>query len=191
MDIPNGWMLCSPQTVGGFSAVGYYFGLKILKETGVPIGLIGNAWGGTPIEPWTNLEGLSLIPELAPQQKDFVKVMTAYEGQLTKVVEPMGRWVELARAAQLKGERVSVPPALPPHPVSTLTIWTSIYNSRVAPLVPFGIKGALWYQGEANGGEGDIYFNKMQALFSSRVCKFLTQEWAWQLTLEMLPTFIR
>ncbi|MEI6810141.1 MAG: hypothetical protein WCN95_15590, partial [bacterium] len=41
-----------------------------------------------------------------------------------------------------------------------------IYNGRVAPLAPFGIRGAIWYQGESNGGEDDIYFHKMRGLIS-------------------------
>jgi len=41
-----------------------------------------------------------------------------------------------------------------------------IYNGRVAPLAPYGIKGAIWYQGESNGLEGDIYYHKMRALIS-------------------------
>ncbi len=40
----------------------------------------------------------------------------------------------------------------------------AIYNGMVHPIVPFGLKGALWYQGESNGGEGDTYYAKMHAL---------------------------
>jgi sialate O-acetylesterase len=164
-DIPSGWAVCSPQAVGGFSAVGYFFGATIQKETGVPIGLIGNAWGGTLIEPWTNPEGLSSVPELAPVRQDFENKVAEYEAQLAKAVDPVGQWVEQARAAKAKGERIPAPPAVwPAHPASAHTVWTSIYNSRVAPLVPFGIKGAIWYQGESNGGEGDSYYQKMRAL---------------------------
>ena len=39
-----------------------------------------------------------------------------------------------------------------------------VYNAMIAPLVPYGVRGAIWYQGEANGNDGDIYRNKMQAL---------------------------
>ncbi|MGL5019961.1 MAG: sialate O-acetylesterase, partial [Luteolibacter sp.] len=55
------WKVCSPATIsedGGFSAVGYYFALKVRKESGVPIGLIKDCWGGTPAEAWTSPEAL-------------------------------------------------------------------------------------------------------------------------------------
>lgn len=53
------WQACTPQTMRTFSAVGYYFGRKLHKELGVPIGLIGSNWGGTEVEPWTSTEGLA------------------------------------------------------------------------------------------------------------------------------------
>ena len=162
-DIPNGWVRCSPQSVGGFSAVGYFFGAMIQKETGVPIGLIGNAWGGTQIEPWTNMEGAKLIPDYAAAVKGYEKNLIDYRQQLAMAVDPVAQWVAEARAAKAKGEMVPLPPVSmwPAQPASPLS---SIYNGRVAPLVPYGIKGALWYQGEANGGEGETYYNKMCAL---------------------------
>ena len=165
-DIPNGWSVCSPLSVGGFSAVGYFFGRRVEKETGVPIGLIGNAWGGTPIEPWTNMEGTKSVPELAPMCQDQEKKVADYRRQLAASIDPVTKWAEQARAAVAKGEQIPIPPLSlwPVHPVSAQNALTSIYNGRVAPLVPFGIKGALWYQGEANGGEGESFYNKMQAL---------------------------
>jgi len=162
-DIPNGWVTCSPQSVGGFSAVGYFFGATIQKETGVPIGLIGNAWGGTAIELWTNLEGAKSVPEYAPAIQAYEKNLINYRQQLALVVDPVAEWLAQANAARAKGELVPIPPLAmwPAQPAFPLS---GIYNGRVAPLVPFGIKGALWYQGEANGAEGESYYNKMCAL---------------------------
>jgi sialate O-acetylesterase len=42
----------------------------------------------------------------------------------------------------------------------------ALYNGMVHPLVPYGIKGAIWYQGESNNGEGMLYHEKMKALIS-------------------------
>ena len=56
-------------------------------------------------------------------------------------------------------------PSLPNNsPMNNNAYPTAIYNSMIHPIVPYGIKGAIWYQGESNGGEGDEYFHKMQAL---------------------------
>jgi len=61
------WKVCTPATIvedGGFSAVGYYFALKLRSETNVPIGLIKDCLGGTPAESWTS-------PESLRELKDF------------------------------------------------------------------------------------------------------------------------
>ena len=65
--IPSSWKVCNPQTSGGFSAVGYFFGRRLQKELNVPIGLIGSNWGGTRIEPWTTLAGFESVPELSKE----------------------------------------------------------------------------------------------------------------------------
>jgi len=58
------WRVCSPRSVAGFSAVGYFFGRRLHRELDVPVGLVGSNWGGTRIEPWTTLEGFRSVPEL-------------------------------------------------------------------------------------------------------------------------------
>jgi len=53
----QGWKVCSPQTVPGFSGVLYFFGQRLRKDLGVPVGLVNSSWGGSRIEPWTVAEG--------------------------------------------------------------------------------------------------------------------------------------
>ncbi|MFP6737460.1 MAG: sialate O-acetylesterase [Planctomycetota bacterium] len=86
------WQVCSPGTVPNFSAVLYYFGLKLQTDLKVPIGLIASSWGGSRIEPWT------------------------------------------VNAGSNAGG--------------------GMYNGMIAPIVPYAIKGAIWYQGESNVGNG-------------------------------------
>ena len=62
-DVDASWQVCSPATVSGFSAVAYYFGRRLHRELRVPVGLLHSSWGGTRIEPWTDLASLR---ELAP-----------------------------------------------------------------------------------------------------------------------------
>ena len=112
-DAPGKWQACAPNTVAGFSAVGYYFGRKLNQDLKVPVGLIGSNWGGTRIEPWTPTVGFEAVPEL--------------------------------KGKPLKGA-------------------TGIYNGMIHPLKPISVRGAIWYQGESNGGEGESYYHKMQAL---------------------------
>ena len=72
----SSWQVCSPQTVGEFSAVGYFFGRKLHRELGVPIGLVDSTWGGTVAQAWTSRPALETMGdfdgELAAMD-DFLK----------------------------------------------------------------------------------------------------------------------
>lgn len=125
----SGWRVASPQTVGDFTAVGYFFALALEKELGVPIGLIGSNWGGTRIEPWIPPEGFKAVPALA----DIANRLDSFPEK------------------NADGS-INFQTAL------------ALYNGMIHPLIPYGIRGALWYQGESNNGEGMLYHEKMKAL---------------------------
>ncbi len=59
------WAVCSPETAGDFSAVGYFFARDVFAAREVPVGIIFSAWGGTPAEAWTNEETLQTLPDFA------------------------------------------------------------------------------------------------------------------------------
>jgi sialate O-acetylesterase len=135
----NGWQVTSPQTVGGFTAVGYFFAREVAKELNVPVGLLGANWGGTRIEPWTPPVGFKQVPALS------------------KIVEKLDTYPE----SEEKPDKAD-----PTKMVTQVKLQspTALFNGRIAPLVPYAIRGALWYQGEGNNGEGMQYFEKMKAL---------------------------
>ena len=60
-----GWVVCSPQTIGTFSAVSYYFGRELHKQLDIPIGLINTSWGGTNVETWTSIPMMRTQSEYA------------------------------------------------------------------------------------------------------------------------------
>jgi hypothetical protein len=66
-DVDAEWLICTPESIPGFSAVSYYFGRQLHEELDVPVGLIHSSWGGTRIEPWTDLSSLR---QLAPTLRD-------------------------------------------------------------------------------------------------------------------------
>ncbi|MGQ8338551.1 sialate O-acetylesterase [Sunxiuqinia sp. A32] len=59
------WELCSPKNVGHFSAVGYFFARKLLKDLNVPIGMIHTSWGGTVAETWISPENIEKDEDLS------------------------------------------------------------------------------------------------------------------------------
>jgi sialate O-acetylesterase len=163
--IGSPWKACTPQTAGDFTAVGFYFARDVLAATGVPVGIIDDNWGGTAIEGWVAPEALDLVPELAAAAEGRRKAIADHRAALPGRIDEVERWVAATRqalAADTATERLPVPPAWPVLP--NAGGWGQRYNAMVHPLIRLPVKGFLWYQGEANGGEGDSYRHKMHAL---------------------------
>ncbi|HEV7998302.1 MAG TPA: sialate O-acetylesterase [Planctomycetaceae bacterium] len=163
-DVNAAWAACTPKTVPGFTAVGYFFGRDLHEQLGVPIGLIESSWGGTRIEPWTPPIGFRDIPALAPIVDGIAKAKAAYADSQSAALSRYAKWLEVAQKAKSNGEPIPSPPEWPVSPLATNIAPTGLYNGMIHPLVPFSIRGALWYQGESNNGEGMLYFDKMKAL---------------------------
>ncbi len=128
----DGWLVCSPKTVGNFTAVGYFFARHLQGELDVPIGLLGCNWGGTRIEPWTTPSGFKSVPEL---KKDYADKLDTFPQ---------------------KRDNGSINHQSP----------LALHNGMISPINPYGIRGALWYQGESNNGEGMLYYEKKKALIN-------------------------
>ena len=317
-DIVGQWQACSPETIGEFSAVGYYFGREIHQRTNVPIGLIHSSWGGTIIEAWTRQEAISRLPDMTERIAEiqdilhdpaaFQKYINVNEKRATKIhrelikaeaddelarkmsgpdldisswktMEIPNQWekaglpdfngmvwfrktidvpaswegknlvlhlgpVDEIDVTWFNGQRVggtgsfkkmsimgwntsrvySIPASLVKAGANTITVraintsyagglwgaapgdmalcmagsektdriglagpWrykaglkllakpsgqgpnhpTLLYNAMINPIAPFAMRGATWYQGESNNGDGMRYFDKMQALIQS------------------------
>lgn len=159
------WQISTPQTAGNFSAVGFYFARKIYRETKTPIGLLEINSGGTRIEPWTPEAGFAGEPSLAGILEDVKQRTAAYRAEVGASLERYERWVsETRRALATPSAPLPSLPVLPADPRADWSCPMSLYNGMVHPVVPFAIKGVLWYQGEANGGEEESYLAKMRAL---------------------------
>ena len=158
------WVECSPATVGGSSAVLYFFGREIHQKLDMPVGLITTAWGGTRIQPWIPPQGYSDIPELDGEKKEMLGMLNGYADALGKYSESLKAYSE-AYAEVKPGEPVpAVPSTVPVHPLNNNYQHTGLYNGMIHPLVPFGIRGFLWYQGESNNGQGMHYFQMKKGL---------------------------
>jgi sialate O-acetylesterase len=116
-EIKANWNVCSEQTVGSFSAVGYHFGVALQKKLDVPVGLINSNVGGTPAQRWADYESLYAVPET----KGYVK--TTKDGDEMKPT----------------------------------AAGSDLYNAMIAPLAPYALRGAIWYQGESNAGQAERY----------------------------------
>ena len=164
-DVEADWHETTPQTIAGFSAVAYYFGRKLYKNLDVPIGLINTSWGGTRIEPWTPPAGFATVPALASISKEIQEAHANYRAQLPEKMKEVEAWVAATRKALETDAQLTQMPENR-HPLRHHTRPTGIYNSMVHPLVPYAIRGTIWYQGESNLRDGRHYHKKMKALIN-------------------------
>ena len=142
------WAACSPETAGTFSAVAYFFGKKVQEAVGIPVGLISSSWGGTPADSWTSLRGISADPGLMPVFAEWSKIsdeLTRFRIRREKV---LADWQVAVDKAKAEGR----PAPGRPWAGNDRGEWApaSLYNAMIAPLTPFPIRGAIWYQGESN-----------------------------------------
>ncbi|HVC96618.1 MAG TPA: sialate O-acetylesterase [Pirellulales bacterium] len=158
------WKVCSPETVPDFSAVSYFFGREIHKALGLPVGMIGTSWGGTRIEPWIPPSGFASQPDLQKERDEIHALQTGYQNALKAKVEESKAWVAAAEKAAAAGQELPDPPAMPGQPFNSNNVSTGLYNGMIHPLVPFAVRGALWYQGESNRGQGMHYHSLMKGL---------------------------
>jgi sialate O-acetylesterase len=136
------WMVCSPETVGSFSAVGYFFGRSLHRVLDVPIGLINNAWGGSACEAWVRRDVLAadakyqpLLDRWSQMEKQFAELSTKND-----LNEEQKKQLNNLRNAMGGNAR----PA-------------NIYNGVLTSHIGYGIRGAIWYQGESNAGRAYQY----------------------------------
>ncbi|WP_309398028.1 sialate O-acetylesterase [Cerasicoccus maritimus] len=148
------WTLCTPETVGDFSAVGYYFGRRLQETLDVPVGLINNAWGGSSAEAW--------VPrDLLDQDEQYQAHVDHWEeksAEMTdeKFVEQKEQY-QVERAEWEANGKKGRGPRWPTDPRYNQHRASNIYNGMVLPIVGYGVRGMIWYQGESNSGRYASY----------------------------------
>src|SRR5712691_9055938 len=150
------WQACSPLSVKQFSAAGYYFGVELEKDLHVAIGLINSSYGGSQAEAWTPVEYLLASEDLRPTvertkiwDEERPRVRAEYD-------EALQKWRAEADKARAAGARPQPSPAVP-DALREYRIASSIYDGMIAPLIPFALRGAFWYQGESNEARAQQY----------------------------------
>lgn len=148
-DCKGSWQICIPQTAASFSAVAYYFAKEIQKELGVPVGIIHSSWGGTPVEAWTKEEILASDKNFQPILERFKKHTADTAKAKADYKAATQDWKQKKAENKLTGIDFVQGPREPLTADGNKSP-ANLYNAMIAPLVPYTIKGALWYQGESN-----------------------------------------
>ncbi|MCE0497745.1 MAG: sialate O-acetylesterase [Methylacidiphilales bacterium] len=185
-DVVGKWEVCTPDSAALFSAVGYFFGQELRHSLNRPIGLIGTYWGGTPAQAWTSISGLQKEPALKAYVDQYNRNVANYPKAMAEQpakiaafhtaltawnhdVNPgyqaaLKAWTDADNKAKAAGQpeppkpQPSTPMPRPPvGPDGGSNSAANLFNGMIAPLIPYAIKGTIWYQGESNAGNGPEY----------------------------------
>jgi len=189
------WVPITPADAPRFSAVGYFFGRELRTKLNRPVALIESAWGGTAAESWTPIDAIQKDPALKGCADSYAKVKaafpqasaeypakqeawhkdaTAWEKEIGVVYNPLlAAWKIDAEKAKAEGQtpppmpQPSRPrPQQPPPAYGGTGVPSALFNGEVAPVIPYAIKGVIWYQGESNASGWANYKPLFSALIT-------------------------
>lgn len=146
-EVPGSWAVCSPATVGDFSAVAYYFGRAIQDDLKVPVGLVTCAYGASTIESWIRVESLAAHPQFKVLLDAFSKKCLAFRDDPKQFLDYGNA---LAKSTGGKSPKN-------PEPIQDQHNPFVLHNGMIAPIAPYAIRGAIWYQGESNMNTRKLY----------------------------------
>ena len=148
-DFEGQWEICTPATVSQFSAVGYFYGRQLHQTLGVPIGLIDNAWGGSAAEAWVKRDVLEEDGRFNTYIQEWVERERTFDWD-----KMVADWKVKADQAKADGKNA------PRYPRNVMAgqhrpgnLWAGVLN----PIIGYGIRGTIWYQGESNAGRAYQY----------------------------------
>lgn len=169
--VTTGWRPATPENAPGFTGVGYFFAREIHQKIGVPVGIVHSSFGGTRIEAWMSAAALASDPGFGVTLADWKRANEApYEKRKADYDAAMERWRTGEAAAKAAGEeshRAFVKehrrPSAPMTPQQGPSV---LFNGMIDPLVPYALRGVLWYQGESNGWAPVEYRRQFPALIN-------------------------
>ncbi len=185
-DCAGKWQAATPEAARNFSAVAYFFAQEIRRDQKCPVAMLQANWGGTDIETWISLDGLKQNPPLTNTLDRWDKAVAQYQQIKTNqnlvadYEKDLKQWqAEVAPAFNAatkkynedkaagkvvgpkpqpsKPEPSNPDPMGMPSPSRRPSTPTVNFNGMIAPLVPYAIRGVIWYQGENNGSRGLEY----------------------------------
>jgi sialate O-acetylesterase len=159
-DMQGEWLVCSPETAGRFSAVGYLFSRDLQQALNVPVGFVTVAYGASTAEAWLPRPAIEPDPQLKPALDRFDALETFYK------THPGATSDQAPVSPQTLNARPSKPGPLR-DPVQDQHQPTVLFNGMLNPVLPFAMRGVLWYQGESIvGGKAgvELYPHTMDTL---------------------------
>ena len=175
------WQTWESPARGAWSAVGYFFAKKLAADLGCTVGLIGCNWGGTSASAWMRREYLERDKDLDTYLTDYaeatrgkstedqIKEFDDYEIENAKWQEKFSKlWekqpgITWAEAEKVLGKNPWPGPASCKNPYRPC----GLYDCMVARILPYTLKGVLWYQGESDDHKPTFYYKLFRSLIDN------------------------
>ena len=167
-DIDGAWHVCDPETTKTYSAVAFFFARKLSQDLDIPIGIISSSWGGKPVETFTSRAALKTLPGTAKlvdallQQEAAFDAPAAQESFVKRLATWQKKLAELrknkAPAAAIK--KLGRKPTAPKRPLATEGRPGVLFDGMIHPFIGYTMRGAIWYQGEANAKPGAVPYDQ-------------------------------
>ena len=166
------WKVCTPETVSNFSATLYYMGRELQQDLDVPVGLIVSAVGGTGITWWASADAQATDPDVKANYDTNLKSYEAWSNKYDPVKSKeahqakMAAWQIEADKAKVIGQPEPVKPRDTDASKKKAGAPAGLFNGKIAPLVPYSVRGIIWYQGEHDATEdkASLYNKQLTAL---------------------------
>ncbi len=159
------WQSCTPENIPDFSAAAYFFARDLHQKLDVPVGIIHSSWGGTPIESWMPIDVLQAEPLARTYLQTIFDQGLCFEARKAEYDEIRSKFDQAKSAAIQDGMEFNQRPpqelAFPENRKWPGGLW----NAMIHPLAGYTLRGAIWYQGEANAGRAHAY----RALFPAMI----------------------
>ena len=168
-DCKGAWSECSPETVGNFSAAGYFFGREVHKEIDVPVGLINCSWGGSSCEAWVERSVLAADSRYKSMLDTWDKNCANYDPEKVQAAyqKRVEQWKAQVEKAKAEGKTPPPRPRAPRDPRNGQHRPANLYNGMLLSVMPYGLRGAIWYQGESNAGRAYQYRHLFPTMIKS------------------------
>lgn len=166
-ELAGEWQVCTPTVVGDWSAVGYLFGRDLNQALHEPVGIVLSAYGASTAEAWVPRDALASDPQLKPMLDKLDARYNYFKDH------PGGTDADAPPAPQTLNARPPRAGASFPlrDPAQDQHQPTVLFNAMIAPVIPYAIRGAVWYQGESiTGGPNGL-------MLYSRVMETLVTDW--------------
>jgi sialate O-acetylesterase len=151
------WRVCTPQKADRYSAAAYFFARELHKALGVPVGIINSSVGMLGAACFTSREALLSEPELRYYVDEFDRKVASYPEDKARYERELEEWKAAAAQAEAEGKPKPPAPKGVADPRTSLFVTCNAYNGMIAPLAPYAVKGAIWYQGESDSIRPEQY----------------------------------